>query len=78
MMGKAIWAVATAAVVAAIITFIPSLSAVEASPRAVKGDRLDIRSAASCAERAWPYYGRDCLRGAPKSVRIVSTDRISR
>lgn len=77
---KAICAVATAAVVATLVTCIPSFSEVEASTPApvVKGERLDIRSSASCAERAWPYYGTECVRGSDRAVRLVTTDRLDR
>jgi hypothetical protein len=49
-----------------------------------KADRLDARVAGGgCSERAWPYYGQDCLvdfeargRAEPRKVRLVTTDRI--
>jgi hypothetical protein len=84
-MFKAFWAVGTAALVAAGITFFPSLSPqVEASTPApvVKGDRLDARTV-SCTERAWPYYSADCLRrpaaagSRPRPARLVTADRVA-
>lgn len=83
-MFKAFGAVGTAALIAAVITFFPSLSEVEASTPApvVKGDRLDARSTA-CTERAWPYYAAECLRKPaeagkrPRPARVVTTDRLA-
>ena len=84
-MFKAYWAVGAAALVAAAITFFPSLSPqVEASTPAavIKSDRLDARTA-TCSERAWPYYAADCLRkpaqagNRPAPARLVTTDRLS-
>lgn len=84
-MFKAYWAVGAAAMIAAAMTFFPSLSPeVEASTPApvVKSDRLDVRTTA-CTERAWPYYAADCLRKpaaagrTPSPARIVTTDRLA-
>lgn len=76
-MFKAMWAVGTAALVAAAITFFPILTPeVEAStpvgqtapapvaqtaPAAPVVQPAPETSAAAC-ERAWPYYAADCLR----------------
>jgi hypothetical protein len=49
----------------------------------VKTDRLDYRPLGSeCTERAWPYYGANCLHdrtqvaGQARTVRLVTTDRL--
>jgi hypothetical protein len=43
-----------------------------------KGDRLDAPAAGpKCSEQAWPYYEAACLKGQIRSVRIVTSDRIS-
>jgi hypothetical protein len=84
---KALSAVAAAALGAAIVLAIPGFSPeVEARTPApvVKSDRLDIQPAApTCAEQAWPYYDASCLRSdrpntQPRTVRIVTTDRVAR
>ena len=84
---KALSAVAAAAFGAAIVLAIPGFSPeVEARTPApvVKSDRLDIPPPApTCAEQAWPYYNASCLRSdrpntQPRTVRIVTTDRVTR
>jgi hypothetical protein len=49
----------------------------------IKTDRLDYRPLGSeCTERAWPYYGANCLldrsqvAGQARTVRLVTTDRL--
>lgn len=84
---KAIYAVATAAVVAACIVAFPSLSAqVQAGALALsaKTDRADTRPlAVDCSQRAWPYFETDCLRdtrnpqGQARQVRFVTVDHLS-
>jgi hypothetical protein len=76
-------AVVGAAVVLAMPGFSPSVEAQTSSP-AAKTDRLDYRPlGTACSERAWPYYGAQCLRdrreaaGQARVVRIVSTDHLS-
>jgi hypothetical protein len=76
-------AVVGAAVVLAVPGFSPSVEAQTSNP-AVKTDRLDYRPlGTACSERAWPYYGPECLRdrrevaGKARVVRIVSIDRLS-
>jgi len=79
-------AVAAATLGAAVVMALPGFSpAVEAGTSApmVKSDRLDFRPLGSeCTERAWPYYGANCLRdrsqvaGQARAVRLVSTDRL--
>jgi hypothetical protein len=79
-------AVAAAAFGAAVMMALPGFSpAVEAgtSDPMVKTDRLDFRPLGTeCTERAWPYYGANCLRdgtqtaGQARAVRLVTTDRL--
>ncbi|MCC6888985.1 MAG: hypothetical protein IT536_10665 [Hyphomicrobiales bacterium] len=82
-MSKAILAAAAIAFGAAAVLALPGFSP-EVEARAptpvVKGDRLDIRPAADCTQQAWPYYEAGCLRthGQPRSVRIITADRIAR
>jgi hypothetical protein len=77
--------VVAAAVIAAIIVAMPSLSMVQARGPAlgVKGDRVDARPlGAACSQREWPYFESSCLRdvknpfGEARQVRIVTTDRL--
>jgi hypothetical protein len=79
-------AVAAAAFGAALMMALPGFSpAVEAGttdPMA-KTDRLDYRPLGTeCTDRAWPYYGTNCLRdrtqvaGQARTVRLVTTDRL--
>lgn len=80
-MFKAIWAVGTAAVVAAAITFFPLLSPeVEASTPVTVGQNAMEAVTNVCAERAWPYYAAGCLRSPAAAgrtpARVVTTDRI--
>ena len=79
-------AVAAAALGAAVMMALPGFSpAVEAGTTdpMVKTDRLDYRPLGTeCTERAWPYYGANCLRdrsqvaGQARMVRLVTTDRL--
>jgi len=79
-------AVAAAAFGAAVMMALPGFSpAVEAGTTdpMVKTDRLDFRPLGTeCTERAWPYYGANCLRdrtqvaGQARTVRLVTTDRL--
>jgi hypothetical protein len=85
---KAVSAVVAAALGAAVVLALPGFSPeVEAGTPApiVKSDRLDIAlSAPACGQQAWPYYQSNCLRdrnqpgGRARSVRLVSTDQVSR
>lgn len=85
---KALSAIAAAAFGAAVVLALPGFSPeVEARtpPPVVKSDRLDIQPAAAptCSQQAWPYYDASCLRGSrsngqPRTVRLVTTDRIAR
>jgi hypothetical protein len=50
---------------------------------AAKQDRLPMAAGSACSQRAWPYYDQACLvdsdsrlRGEPRKVRIVTTDRL--
>ena len=83
---RALSAVAAAAIGAAVMMALPGFSpAVEAGTTEpmVKTDRLDYRPLGSeCTERAWPYYGANCLidrtqaAGQARTVRLVTTDRL--
>ena len=89
-MFKAIAAIVTAAVVAALVIVLPGLPEVSAHTPdqagvrepAAKADRLPVPAlGATCSPRAWPYYERDCLfaarwHGDARKVRVVTTDRI--
>ena len=80
-------AVSGAALLAGTIVLLPGMTPMVAAGTSLatvnikaKGDRLDIRPIGpACSEQSWPYYEPNCLRGAgngaPKPVRIVSTDR---
>jgi len=77
--------VAAAAIIAAVIVAVPSLSMVHASAPVfgAKGDRVDARPiGAACSQHEWPYFEASCLRnaknpfGEARQVRIVTTDRL--
>ena len=78
-------AIAAAALGAAVMMALPGFSpAVEAGTSApmIKTDQLDDRPlGGACTERAWPYYGTNCLgdrtqaAGQARAVRLVTTDR---
>ena len=82
-MTKTAYAVAIAAIAAAVFVAFPSLSPpVGASIVGVKGDRADIRPLGTdCGEQAWPYFDAACTRDArsplaqPREVRMIATDR---
>jgi len=84
---RTVYAIAAAAIVAGAFVAILSLSAqVEAhgSAPGAKADRADTRPLArDCSQNAWPYFEATCLRdmrnsfGQVRSVRFVSTDRLS-
>jgi hypothetical protein len=55
----------------------------EAPVATAKADRLPMATGGACSQRAWPYYDQACLvdvdsrlRGEPRKVRIVTTDRL--
>ena len=87
LMYRTLSAIAAAALGAAVVMALPGFSpSVEAGTTAplAKSDRLDYRPLGSeCTERAWPYYGANCLRdltqtvGQARTVRLVTTDRLS-
>ena len=77
--------VVAAALVAAAMVALTSLSQVQASAPVLgaKGDRVDARAIGSnCSAREWPYYETACLRdaaqpfGQARNVRMVSIDRL--
>lgn len=83
-------AVAAAAFGAALMMALPGFSPEVEAGTAAQAARTDVATVDAvkpsddrpgCAERAWPYYGADCLRaqnGATRVVRLVSTDRLPR
>jgi hypothetical protein len=91
-MFKAVMSVGAAAIIAAVVTVVPALQ-VEAGT-ALRGTVDPVDSAIQapvphnpgkpdCAQRAWPYYGEDCLTAAEgrapadtRTVRVVTTDRL--
>jgi hypothetical protein len=88
LMFKILSGIAAAALGAAVMVALPGFSPeVEARtpPPVIKGDRLDIRPAIQdCTQQAWPYYEPSCLRdrsrpsAQPRTIRVVSTDRVAR
>jgi hypothetical protein len=86
VMLKITYAVVGAAIGAACLVAVPSLSQqVQASAPTLgaKGDRVDARPlGAACSQHEWPYYEAACLRdaknpfGEARAVRIVSTDHL--
>ena len=77
--------VIAAALVAAGVIALPSMSQVQASAPVLgaKGDRADVRPiGAACSAREWPYFEASCLRdptqpfGQARKVRLVSIDRL--
>jgi hypothetical protein len=87
---RALSAIAAAALGAAVMMALPGFSptvAAGTSDPMVKTDRLDYRPnyltmGSDCTQRAWPYYGANCLRdrsqatGQARTVRLVTTDRL--
>jgi hypothetical protein len=79
---KTLYAIATAAAVAAVLVIFPSLSPqveARAPEPGAKFDRADLRPlGVACGEKAWPYFDTACLRDArspliqPRDVRIIS------
>ena len=73
---KAIYAIATAAIIAAGIIALPGIY-----PRDSHNAKL---SASECQQNAWPYHQTSCPNGqqnsstASRAVRIIPADRTSR
>jgi len=80
------YAIIGAAVIAACLVAVPSLSQqVHASAPALgaKGDRVDARPlGTACSQHEWPYFEAACLRdaknpfGQARQVRMVTTDHL--
>ena len=90
--------IGAAAMLAGLVTILPGMvpnveagtPAAESALRgadvpapAAKQDLLPVASGVACSQRAWPYYGQDCVvdfdsrfRGEPRKVRLVTTDRL--
>lgn len=86
-MNKIIAAMTAAALLAGVAVLVPGMTAkVEASTpqAATKGDRLDLKPyGTACSQFGWPHFEASCLRNLAsptrqaKTVRVVSTDRLS-
>ncbi len=77
------YAIAVAAIAAALPSLSPQVGAV-APIAGAKGDRADLRPLGiDCGEKAWPYFDAACTRDArtplaqPRDVRVVSAERIA-
>jgi hypothetical protein len=80
---KTLSAVAAAALGAALVLALPGFSPeVEArTPAPVVIETQPAATAPDCSQQAWPYYDANCLtraNGQPRTVRVVTTDRIVR
>jgi hypothetical protein len=85
-MKTTIYAIVTAALIAACIVLSPSLmQEVAAGAPAINGksDRADARPiGTACSQQAWPYYEAACLRDTsnrlvqPRDVRVIGLDRL--
>ena len=91
-MFKAVISVGAAAIIATLVTVVPALQ-VEAGT-ALRGTVAPVEEEIQtpvphdagkrdCAQRAWPYYGQECLTPAEgrasadaRAVRVVTTDRL--
>ena len=85
-MFKIFGAIVAAAAVAGVLVVVPGISAdVSASTEiytvnhTAKADRLEIKivTAATCSERAWPYYDRNCVKNeisADRKVRVITPE----
>jgi len=83
---KIAYAIVAAAIVAACLIAVPSLSPqvqARAPVLGAKGDRVDARPlGTACSQHEWPYFEAACVRdaknpfGEARAVRIVSTDRL--
>lgn len=86
VMLKITYAIVGAAIGAACLVAVPSLSQqvhASAPTLGAKGDRVDARPlGTACSHHEWPYFEAACLRdakypfGEARQVRIVSTDRL--
>lgn len=85
-MKTTIYAIITAALIAACIVLSPSLmQQVAAGAPAANGksDRADARPiGTACSQQAWPYFEAACLRDTrnrlaqPRDVRVIGLDRL--
>jgi hypothetical protein len=76
------YAIAVAAIAAALFVAFPSLSpqvGAVAPIAGAKGDRADIRPlGVDCGEKAWPYFDAACMRdpriplAQPRDIRIIA------
>jgi hypothetical protein len=81
------YAIAVAAIAAALFVAFPSLSSQVGAVVPVagaKGDRADIRPLGiDCGEKAWPYFDAACTRDGrtplaqPRDVRVIAAERFA-
>ena len=68
--------VALAAVIAAVVTFLPPLAPDVAAETPA---HAQIQSGPLCALQGWPYYDASCLRrssGDARPVRLIALERV--
>ena len=84
---KAAVAIGSATILAGLISALPAPKVEAGTPATeVRVATLDLaaqKPSAGCSQRAWPYYEQGCAtdfdarwRGAPRQVRLVTTDRL--
>jgi len=89
---RAVISVGAAAIIATFVTVVPALQVeagtalrgtVDPAEAAIQAPARHNSGKPDCAQRAWPYYGWDCLTPAggrvsadTRSVRVVTTDRL--
>lgn len=83
---KVTYAIVGAAIAAACLVAVPSLSQqvhASAPTLGAKGDRADARPlGTACSQHEWPYFEAACLRdaknpfGEARQVRMVTTDHL--
>jgi hypothetical protein len=83
MMIKIAFTICTAAVLAAVVSALPAPPVEARTPKAEPATKIETQSS-PCAQRAWPYYGQDCVidfdarwGGEPRKVRLITTDRLN-
>ena len=84
---SAVPALIAAAAIAGALTLLPGASQSVSANSPLnngKSDRLDAPvDTSNCAEQTWPYYDANCVKGrsptaaSGRSVRIVTTDRVT-
>jgi len=82
---KAAITVTTAAVLAGCLTVLPGMNVEAGTPKPETAPKVEAAvekpfdtRVAGCAQRAWPYYEKDCLTGGePRRVRLITLDRVN-